>query len=168
MRRYGPMMGPDVVPVPWLSLRRDPGGTCQTGAIANLGRLGASRTYDSTHSASTGAWLVGGRWNSPGLGVICASRSYACASLECVVQQASGAMDAGGACHRGSSLTSRSLPVGWDDADLCVARPLAIPGFVVIPLVVARREGSLLPNPPHPDFRKIIARARNRWSGMLA
>jgi len=31
-----------------------------------------------------GASLVGGRWNSPGLGVIYASRSYAGAMLECL------------------------------------------------------------------------------------
>jgi RES domain-containing protein len=31
-----------------------------------------------------GALLVGGRWNSPGLGVIYASRSYAGAMLECL------------------------------------------------------------------------------------
>ena len=39
-----------------------------------------------------GASLVGGRWNSPGLGVIYASRSYAGAMLECLAHAGIGRM----------------------------------------------------------------------------
>src|SRR5438093_13560356 len=39
-----------------------------------------------------GASLVGGRWNSPGLGVIYATRSYAGAMLECLAHAGIGRM----------------------------------------------------------------------------
>ena len=119
-----------------------------------------------------GASLVGGRWNSPGLGVIYASRSYAGAMLECLAHAGIGRMPR---THVAVEITvsgvvtverhdESSLPVGWDHADLHVARAFGDAwirerrtAVLVVPSVVARREGNVLLNPQHADFRKIIA-----------
>ena len=119
-----------------------------------------------------GASLVGGRWNSPGLGVIYASSSYAGAMLECLAHAGIGRVprtqvaveiaiaDAVVVERHGDS----SLPAGWDHADLRVARAFGdawISGLrtavLVVPSVVARREGNVLINPRHPDFSRISA-----------
>jgi RES domain-containing protein len=57
-----------------------------------------------------------------------------------------------------------SLPAGWDHADRRVARAFG-DGWIrerrtavlVVPSVVARREGNVLLNPQHTDFMKIVA-----------
>jgi RES domain-containing protein len=119
-----------------------------------------------------GASLVGGRWNSPGLGVIYASRSYAGAMLECLAHACIGRVPrthVAVAIAISQALTveqhdERSLPAGWDNADLRVARAFGdawIRGLrtavLVVPSVVARREGNVLINPKHPDFSRIVA-----------
>lgn len=119
-----------------------------------------------------GASLVGGRWNSPGLGVIYASRSYAGAMLECLAHAGIGRVPR---THVAVEITvsgavtverheESSLPDGWDHADLGVARTFGDAwirerrtAVLVVPSVVARREGNVLLNPQHPDFRKISA-----------
>ena len=119
-----------------------------------------------------GASLVGGRWNSPGLGVIYASRSFAGAMLECLAHAGIGrvprthvaveiAIAEAVAVERHDE---SSLPAGWDHADLRVARAFGDAwirdlrtAVLVVPSVVARREGSVLINPRHPDFRGIAA-----------
>jgi len=119
-----------------------------------------------------GASLVGGRWNSPGLGVIYASRSYAGAMLECLAHAGIGRMPR---THVAIEITvagvvpverhdESSLPVGWDHADLRVARAFGDAwirerrtAVLVVPSVVVRREGNVLLNPQHHDFRKISA-----------
>jgi RES domain-containing protein len=121
-----------------------------------------------------GASLVGGRWNSPGLGVIYTSRSFAGAMLECLAHAGIGrvprthvaveiAIAEGLAVERHDE---SSLPAGWDHADLRVARALGDAwirelrtAVLVVPSVVARREGNVLINPRHPDFNGIIAGA---------
>jgi len=57
-----------------------------------------------------------------------------------------------------------SLPVGWDQSDLRVARAFGDAwirqrrtAVLVVPSVVARRESNVLLNPQHPDFGKIVA-----------
>ena len=52
----------------------------------------AYRIADRRHPLfdGTGAMLFGGRWNSPGRRVICASASYACAMLEVLVHTGMG------------------------------------------------------------------------------
>jgi RES domain-containing protein len=119
-----------------------------------------------------GASLVGGRWNSPGLGVICASRSYAGAMLECLAHAGIGRVPR---THVAIEIAiaetvaverhdERGLPAGWDHADLHVARAFG-DGWIrerrtavlVVPSVVARREGNVLINPQHPDFGLIVA-----------
>lgn len=122
--------------------------------------------------SAIGASLVGGRWNSPGLGVIYASRSYAGAMLECLAHAGIGRVPR---THVAIEITvpndltierhdENSLPTGWDHADLRVARAFGdawlrgqTAAVLVVPSVVARREGNVLLNPRHPDFRRISA-----------
>ncbi|HWI11730.1 MAG TPA: RES domain-containing protein [Burkholderiaceae bacterium] len=121
-----------------------------------------------------GASLVGGRWNSPGLGVIYASRSYAGAMLECLAHAGIGRVPR---THVAVEIAiaealaverhdESSLPAGWDHADLRVARAFGDTwirelrtAVLVVPSVVARREGNVLINPRHPHFSGIIAGA---------
>ncbi len=121
-----------------------------------------------------GAALVGGRWNSPGLGVIYASGSYAGAMLECLAHAGIGRVPrtqvaveiriaAGVSFERHDE---RSLPAGWDDADLRVARAFgdawireARTAVLVVPSVVARRESNALIHLRHADFGAITAAA---------
>ena len=120
--------------------------------------------------SAIGASLVGGRWNSPGLGVIYASRSYAGAMLECLAHAGIGRVPrshvaieiAIAAAVSVERHHESSLPAGWDHADLRVARAFGDAwirerrtAVLVVPSVVARREGNALLNPQHPDFRKI-------------
>lgn len=121
-----------------------------------------------------GASLVGGRWNSPGLGVIYASRSYAGAMLECLAHAGIGRVPR---THVAVEIAiaqalaverhdESSLPARWDHADLRVARAFGDAwirelrtAVLVVPSVVARREGNVLINPQHPDFSGIITGA---------
>ena len=119
-----------------------------------------------------GASLVGGRWNSPGLGVIYASRSFAGAMLECLAHAGIGRVPRTHVAVEiaiAQTLTverhdESSLPAGWDHADLRVARAFGDTwirelrtAVLVVPSVVARREGNVLINPRHPDFSGIVA-----------
>ena len=121
-----------------------------------------------------GASLVGGRWNSPGLGVIYASLSYAGAMLECLAHAGIGRVPrthvAVGIAVAQAVAVERcdamQLPAGWDHADLRVARAFGDAwireqrtAVLVVPSVVARREGNVLINPGHPDFAHITASA---------
>ncbi len=108
------------------------------------------------------------------LGVIYASRSYAGAMLEGLAHAGIGRVprtqvvveiaiaEALTIEHRDES----SLPAGWNDADLRVARAFGDAwirelraAVLVVPSVVARREGNVLINPRHPDFGHIVASA---------
>lgn len=57
-----------------------------------------------------------------------------------------------------------SPPAGWDHADLRVARAVGDAwvrerrtAVLMVPSVVARREGNVLLNPHHAEFKKIVA-----------
>jgi len=119
-----------------------------------------------------GASLVCGRWNSPGLGVIYASRSYAGAMLECLAHAGIGRVPrthvaieiAIAAAVSVERHEESSLPAGWDFADPQVARAFGDcwirerrTAVLVIPSVVARREWNVLLSPQHTDFKKIVA-----------
>ena len=124
--------------------------------------------------SAVGASLVGGRWNSPGLGVIYASRSYAGAMLECLAQAGIGrvprtqvaieiAIPESVSVER---LDEGVLPRGWDQADLRVARALGDAwlrsrrtAVLVVRSVVARKEFNVLINPAQPDFHTIVPAA---------
>jgi RES domain-containing protein len=121
-----------------------------------------------------GAALIGGRWNSPGRGVIYASRSFAGAMLECLAHAGIGRVPR---THVAVEIVitaavtverhdESGLPVGWDHADLRVARAFGDAwirelrtAVLVVPSVVARREGNVLINPRHRDFSGIVAGA---------
>jgi len=122
--------------------------------------------------SGVGAALVGGRWNPPGLGVIYASRTYAGAMLEILAHAGIGrvpkshvAMEIGIAGDVTVERYEESrLPVGWDQSDLRVARSIGDAwiregrtAVLVVPSVVARKEGNVLLNPQHPHFKKIAA-----------
>jgi RES domain-containing protein len=122
--------------------------------------------------SAVGASLVGGRWNSPGLGVIYASCSYAGAMLECLAHAGIGRVPR---THVAIEITianavtvercdESTLPVGWDHADLRVSRAFGDAwirerrtAVLVVPSVVARKEGNVVINPQHADFHKLIA-----------
>ena len=119
-----------------------------------------------------GASLVGGRWNSPGLGVIYASRTYAGAMLEILAHAGIGRVPK---THVVIEITIAGdvsvercepsrLQAGWDQSDLQVARSFGDAwiregrtAVLVVPSVVARKEGKVLLNPRHPHFKKIAA-----------
>lgn len=134
--------------------------------------------------SAIGASLVGGRWNSPGLDVIYASRSYAGAMLECLAHAGIGRVPrthvaveiAIAAVVTVERHEDGSLPSGWDHADLRVARALGDAwirecrsAVMVVPSLVARREGNVLINPQHPDFSGIVAGRREPvvWDARL-
>jgi RES domain-containing protein len=152
----------------------------ETRARAKAGKRAPSQAWQAWRIAdgrfdvfsAVGASLVGGRWNSPGLGVICASRSYAGAMLECLAHAGIGRMPrthaaieiAIAASVRVEQHGESNLPVGWDHADLHVARAFGDAwireqrtAVLVVPSVVARRETNVLLNPRHADFKKIVA-----------
>lgn len=122
--------------------------------------------------SNVGASLVGGRWNSPGFGVIYASRSYAGAMLECLAHAGIGRVPR---THVAVEIAiaeavtverhdESGLPAGWDHADLRVARAFGDAwlrerrtAVLIVPSVVARREGNVLINPQHRDFTGIVA-----------
>ena len=121
---------------------------------------------------AVGASLVGGRWNSPGFGVIYASRSYAGAMLECLAHAGIGRVPRTHVAVEiaiAESVTlerhdETSLPDAWDHADLRVARAFGDAwirerrtAVLLVPSVVARREQNVLINPQHPNFSEIVA-----------
>lgn len=122
--------------------------------------------------SALGALLVGGRWNSPGRGVIYASRSFAGAMLECLAHAGIGRVPARHVVIEisiaGDIAVERqdedSLPAGWDHRDLRVARSVGDAwlrdrrsAVLLVPSVVARKESNALLNPMHRDFARITA-----------
>ena len=121
--------------------------------------------------SAIGASLMGGRWNSPGLGVIYACRTYGGAMLECLAHAGIGRaprtqvaipITIPGAVsvetHDGSM-----LPSGWDEPDLTVGRAFGNAwirelrsAVLMVPSVVARKESNVIINPLHPDFKAIL------------
>ena len=107
-------------------------------------------------------------------GVIYASRSYVGAMLECLAHAGIGRVPR---THVAVEIAiaetvaverhdESGLPAGWEHADLRVARALGDAwirerrtAVLVVPSVVARREGNILANPRHSDFSGIAASA---------
>ena len=130
------------------------------------------RIADSRHTLwdSTGAAMVGGRWNSPGRPVIYASLSYACAMLEILVHTNISRIPATHAyvvTEVPDSIfierhDAQSLLAGWDGDDPSIARRFgdqwlqeARCAVLVVPSVVARFECNALINPLHADARRL-------------
>lgn len=120
----------------------------------------------------TGAFLVGGRWNSPGRLLIYAAETFAGAILEVLVHSNIGRIPRTHAVVEidipdqipRETLFAADLP-GWDAEDLAVSRAfgdgwleeqrtavLLVPG-----VVTAGREHNVLINPAHPKFAAISA-----------
>ena len=121
--------------------------------------------------SALGASMVGGRWNSPGHGVIYASRTFAGAMLECLARAGIGRIPRTqvaieiripGAVSVEQHDDS-SVPAGWDHRNGHVARSFGDEwisarrsAVLIVPSVVARREGNVLLNPLHPDFKRVV------------
>lgn len=131
------------------------------------------RIADARHPIwdGSGAALIGGRWNSPGLPAIYGSLSLACAMLEVLAHAGIGRIpatqhfviaelpDAAALVERHES---DQLPAGWDAEDSGSARAFGDAWLrsrrslvLVIPSVVARLEFNAIVNPAHPGFSRI-------------
>lgn len=121
--------------------------------------------------SGVGASMVGGRWNSPGFSLIYASCSYAGAMLEILAHAGIGRVPKTQVAVQITIPASVSteqvdepqLPVGWDHADLRVARAFgddwlrgARSAVLMVPSVPARKENNVLLNPQHPDFPQVV------------
>ena len=136
----------------------------------------AFRIADSRHPIfdPTGAFLFGGRWNSPGKRIIYAAQTYAGALLEVLVYANLGVVPKNHAAVRSISPTTfpakPSPPRTWRVGP--VRPPSASRRFgdqwledrrsavLLVPSVVLQgREVNVLLNPDHPDFPRIRATA---------
>jgi len=118
----------------------------------------------------TGARLYGGRWNSPGRGVIYAAETYAGAILEILVHANLNRLP------RTHAVLAIEIPVdlaverlttsdlhGWNAPNQATSRAFgdrwlaeARTAILVVPsLVTQGREHNVLLNPAHPDFARI-------------
>lgn len=134
----------------------------------------AFRVGDRRHPLfdATGALLHGGRWNSPGKGVIYCAETYAGALLEVLVHASGGAIPRN---HAAISIhipdvvaietvTMHDLP-GWASEDREASRSFGDrwiteqrTAVLVVPSVVLQgKERNIVINPLHPDFRLIEA-----------
>ena len=140
--------------------------------LRDCGLMQIYRIGDSRHALwdGTGAAMVGGRWNSPGLPAIYGSLSYACAMLEILVHANIGRIPtthgylvadvpANVPIERHDS---QSLPRGWDGDDASIARQFgdqwireARSAVLVIPSVVAKLEWNAVVNPHHPAASQL-------------
>lgn len=131
------------------------------------------RIGDSRHALwdGTGAAMVGGRWNSPGLPAIYGSLSYACSMLEILVHanigRIPGTHDYVVADVPENLPIERhdamSLPLGWDGDDPSVARRFGDQWLtegrsvvLVVPSVVAKLEWNAVVNPLHPAANQLV------------
>lgn len=128
-----------------------------------------------------GPFLVGGRWNSPGVRVVYGSLSYACAMLEILVHLNSDRlpttfMDVMLDLPEGLPVESpAALPDAWrekpnltaDLGDEWVASMRTV--ALLVPSAVAKNETNVLLNPLHPDFQylAVSAPAPVTWDGRL-
>jgi len=118
----------------------------------------------------TGARLHGGRWNSPGHGVIYAAETYAGAILEILVHANLSRLPRTHAVLTievpddlaVERLTTSNLP-GWNAPNQARSRAFgdhwlieARTAVLIVPsLVTQGREHNILLNPAHPDFARI-------------
>ncbi len=134
----------------------------------------AFRTADRRHPIfdPTGAFLKGGRWNSPGRRVIYAAQTYAGAMLEMLVHAAIGALPATQASVRieipdtlgVERVDATELP-GWDSPNLFTSQTFGDQwllerrtAVLLVPSVVLYgHECNILLNPDHPEFSSIHA-----------
>lgn len=116
-----------------------------------------------------GAWLFGGRWNSPGIRIVYTSASLSLAALETLV-------------HLNPAITFKfvAIPVEFDDAQVEIVSVASLAAdwteeppppstqqigdqwaresrsaVLAVPSVIVPSEINYLFNPVHPDFPKI-------------
>jgi RES domain-containing protein len=134
----------------------------------------AFRIADRRHPIfdPTGAFLYGGRWNSPGKRVIYAAQTYAGALLEVLVHANLGVVPKTHAVveiHIPDDLPREALAgrdlEGWANEDLSASRRFGDlwleegrTAVLLVPSIVLQgREVNVLFNPDHPDFPRIRA-----------
>lgn len=146
----------------------------------------AFRIADRRHAIfdGTGARLIGGRWNSPGMPVIYASETYSGALLELLVHANIGRVPqtqawveiAIPAFVNVEIARAEDLP-GWDEDDLRTSRAFGDgwlqegrSAVLLVPsLVTGGQERNVLINPAHADFAAIeVSESREvRWDRRL-
>jgi RES domain-containing protein len=116
-----------------------------------------------------GAWLYGGRWNSPGTRVVYTSAALSLAALESLVHLNPPVKFRYVAIPLAfeeawvENMAVAGLPPGWTEeppppstrriGDLWVKE--ARSAVLELPSVIVRTERNYLLNPAHPDFKKI-------------
>jgi RES domain-containing protein len=122
----------------------------------------------------TGARLVGGRWNSPGRGVIYAAETFSGAVLEILVHSSLGRVPKTHAVVEImipdeipiETVAAEAVP-GWAAADQIASRNFGDQwleerrtAVLLVPnAVTGGRERNILLNPGHPEFQRITASA---------
>ena len=128
----------------------------------------ANRRYDLS---GYGAFLVGGRWNMPGLALLYTAETRALAMLEVLVHLPAGdlpddmcllTLDVPDALSR-HEIALPDLPAGWQR--LTQPQPTAVLGHawlqagrtlaLRVPSVLVPQEHNLLLNPAHPEFAQV-------------
>lgn len=144
--------------------------------VSRTGSMHAFRIADQRHTIfdPTGAFLHGGRWNSPGKRVIYAAQTYAGALLETLVHANLGVVPRTQAVVEITIPASVSVETlkgarleGWAADDLTASRRFGDrwlderrTAVLLVPSVALQgRENNVLFNPGHPDFRRIRAAA---------
>jgi RES domain-containing protein len=128
------------------------------------------KRYASTAFTGEGAKIFGGRWNSPGHGVIYLAQSQALAALEMLVHlEAADALRHYLVCpvtfdeSLVSVIDAKTLPANWrrDPApaklhmigdEWIESKPSAV---LQVPSAIVPHERNFLLNPAHPDFVKV-------------
>lgn len=116
-----------------------------------------------------GAFLLGGRWNSPGRAVIYAAETLSGARLEALVHASIGELPATQAYVEIGipagvaieEIRERDLP-GWDAADLVASRRAGDAwlargksAVLLVPSRAAYDERNVMLDPAHPDFKRL-------------
>jgi RES domain-containing protein len=120
-----------------------------------------------------GAFMIGGRWNSPGRRVIYAAETYSGAMLEVLVDANIGKLPR---THswieillpkgiRIEEAQSAGIP-GWDSQDQRASRRYGDRWYdqgrtavLLVPSIVAKPERNIAINQEHPDFKRLRATA---------
>ena len=139
------------------------------------GPVRAYRIADRRHRIfdGQGAWLSGGRWNSPGRRVIYAAETYSGAMLEMLAHANIGKLPNTHSwveilIRKGVRIEEVKAAAirGWGAADQRASRRFGDRWYdegrtavLIVPSMVAGPEHNIAINPDHPDFKRIRATA---------
>lgn len=135
--------------------------------------------YPANDSSGAGAQLTGGRWNSPGIAVLCFSANLSLAVLETLSHLGAGKplynhflvrIDIPDDVWNNRYLPD-PLPGGWDAVPAGVTSrrvgdawaALGSSALLVVPSVIIPDESNVLINPSHPEAARIVATTVKRW-----